>query len=355
MVKCPHNREKYRCKDCGGKGICEHNRVRIQCKECGGSQICKHNKFKASCKDCDGSQMCIHNRQKSKCTDCNGNSICKHKIRKSRCIICDGSELCEHNRQKSQCIDCKGGSICKHNKRKSYCKECKGTEICEHNKQKAQCIDCKGRDICKHNKVKWYCKECDGSRLCKTNMCEIKGSFKFEGYCLNCFIHLFPDRPNSRNYKTKERSVIEYILTKFPKDTYSWISDRIIQDGCSKRRPDLILDLGYQVIIIEVDENQHQDYICSCENKRIMELSKDINHRPLILIRFNPDDYILKNEKISSCWGINKLGICTIKKNKNKEWNDRLNILTSQILYWCQESNTTDKIVEVIQLFYNDS
>ena len=67
--------------------------------------------------------------------------------------------------------------------------------------------------------------------------------------------------------------------------------DKKIQDGCSTRRPDLFLDLGYQIIIIEIDENQHIDYDCSCENKRIMELSQDVGHRPIVFIRFNPDDY----------------------------------------------------------------
>jgi hypothetical protein len=39
--KCPHNRERYRCKDCKGSSICPHNRVKSQCKDCGGSQICQ--------------------------------------------------------------------------------------------------------------------------------------------------------------------------------------------------------------------------------------------------------------------------------------------------------------------------
>ena len=29
---CPHNREKNRCKECGGAGICQHQRQRSQCK-----------------------------------------------------------------------------------------------------------------------------------------------------------------------------------------------------------------------------------------------------------------------------------------------------------------------------------
>ena len=35
--RCPHGRQRYFCKECGGGGICEHGRRRRQCKECGGS------------------------------------------------------------------------------------------------------------------------------------------------------------------------------------------------------------------------------------------------------------------------------------------------------------------------------
>ena len=38
-AKCPHNRQKNVCKDCGGASICEHNRVRSTCKDCGGASI----------------------------------------------------------------------------------------------------------------------------------------------------------------------------------------------------------------------------------------------------------------------------------------------------------------------------
>jgi len=33
--KCTHNRQKSRCKDCGGVTICSHNREKHRCKECG--------------------------------------------------------------------------------------------------------------------------------------------------------------------------------------------------------------------------------------------------------------------------------------------------------------------------------
>jgi len=54
----------------------------------------------------------------------------------------------------------------------------------------------------------------------------------------------------------------------------------------------MLLDLGYHVIIVEVDENQHKKYDCSCSNKRIMELSQDVNHRPIVFIRINTDEYL---------------------------------------------------------------
>ncbi len=110
-------------------------------------------------------------------------------------------------------------------------------------------------------------------KSCKNDWCNIRISNpKYEGYCLNCFMHIFPDKPLSRNYKTKEREVLQFVKSQF--SDHSWISDKKIQDGCSKRRPDILCDLGYQVLIIEIDENQHIDYDCSCENKRIMEISQ---------------------------------------------------------------------------------
>ena len=50
--KCEHNREKSKCKECGGSSICEHNKHKRICKECGGSGICEHNKRKTQCKEC---------------------------------------------------------------------------------------------------------------------------------------------------------------------------------------------------------------------------------------------------------------------------------------------------------------
>jgi hypothetical protein len=188
--------------------------------------------------------------------------------------------------------------------------------------------------------------------ICNSEWCSTRPIEKYDGYCRYCYMNLFPDKPVSRNYKTKERTVVEFVTTKFP--DFTWVADKHVSGGCSKRRPDLLLDLGYQIIIVEIDENQHTDYDCSCENKRIMELSQDVGHRPIVFIRFNPDDYTHENGKnISSCWGQDGNGICVIKKSKKVEWETRLQQLNYQIQYWCDPLNRTNKTVEVVQMFYD--
>ena len=187
------------------------------------------------------------------------------------------------------------------------------------------------------------------NKTCYHNWCTTRATDKYDGYCLRCYIYTFPDKPVARNYKTKERAVVEFVCERFPEHT--WITDKKVNDGCSMRRPDILVDLGYQVLIIEIDENAHQDYDCSCENKRIMELSQDVGHRPIVFIRFNPDSYIKDDKKIPSCWDNNINGICVVKYKE--DWEYRLSILEEKIKYWTSSCNSTNKIIEIIQLFYD--
>ena len=153
----------------------------------------------------------------------------------------------------------------------------------------------------------------------------------------------------TRNYKTKEVATVDYIREIYP--DLNWVADKSIQDGCSRRRPDLLLDLGSHIIIMEVDENKHTGYECSCENKRLMQLSQDLHHRPIVFIRFNPDAYEgADGKRIASCWRLNKLGVMTITKTKKDEWIHRLETLKQTITYWIE--TPSDKMVEIVELFY---
>ena len=333
MNKCQHGKRKYRCKECGGSEICQHKKRKTRCIECGGSEICQHDKRKEQCIQCNGSQICIHKKQKHTCIECGGSEICEHRNRKTRCIECGGSEICEHRN------------------RKTRCKLCCGSEICEHKKRKTRCRDCGGSQYCCHDKNKDFCKICDGKYLCNSFWCETARNPKYEGYCMPCFVNNpeNQNKPTMRNYKTKEKEVVDRITQTFI--NFTWIADKKVQDGCSRRRPDLLLDMGSHIIIVEVDENKHTEYDCSCENKRLMELSQDLQHRPIVFIRFNPDDYT--NQEgilVKSCWKLNRLGVMQIIKTKQNEWATRIETLQQEIQYWID--NPTKKTIEIIELFY---
>ena len=135
---------------------------------------------------------------------------------------------------------------------------------------------------------------------------------------------------------------------------FTWTADKVVKDGCSKKRPDLLLDLGYQIIIIEVDENKHSKYDSTCENARLMTISQDLGHRPIIFIRFNPDSYInILKERIKSCWDITtKTGLMKIVNKK--EWYNRLEKLKQCIDYWTNPKHNLEKTIEIVQLYYDD-
>jgi len=324
--------------------------MRSKCKECSNSLLCKHGVVKYTCCECGGSQICEHGKHKSLCKECGGGSFCEHGIKRTNCKECGGGSLCKHGKIKSGCRECGGSAYCEHGNRKIYCKECGGKGICKHGIYKRNCKDCGGEAYCNHGKFKQYCKDCGGSQLCKSEWCEtIASTKKYEGYCMFCFMHLFPDKKVARNYKTKEKDVIDRVKEAFP--DFSWVHDKKVQDGCSKRRPDLLLDLGSHIVIVEIDENKHSGYDSSCENKRLMELSQDVHHRPIVFIRFNPDKYVDEDgNTVRSCWRMNKNGILTVAKTKEEEWKKRTDVLKETIQYWTD--NIVEKTVEIIELFY---
>jgi hypothetical protein len=182
---------------------------------------------------------------------------------------------------------------------------------------------------------------------CKLCDIFIQNRTKYEHHCVNCYIHLYPDNKISKNFRTKERAVADYIRENFKE--IDWFFDKKVDDGCSKRRPDIMCDLGKHILIVEIDEFQHKRYEYICENKRYMEISKDFGHRSIIFIRFNPDKYILDNKTISSCWKEDKKGHLMI--SKIEEWNNRLESLKININIWTHKS--TEKTLEIINLFFD--
>jgi competence protein ComGC len=198
------------------------------------------------------------------------------------------------------------------------------------------------------------CKDCkqDGmidikNKKCKTHMCDIQATKKYRGYCSRCFFFTFPDEKLTRNYKTKENTIVEHIKSKFP--DYDWIQDRKVSDGCSLKRPDLYCDFGSHILIIEVDENSHKGY--NCEEKRMMELINDLGMRPTIFVRFNPDKYTDEktNKVIQSPFVVkNETGKLEIKNKK--EFDRRIDKLCEKVEYYSEDRGY--KLFQVEELYF---
>ena len=185
------------------------------------------------------------------------------------------------------------------------------------------------------------------NKKCLTEHCDIIAQIpKYKGYCLRCFIYNFPNEPVIRNYRLKEKHIEDYLNKEFP--NHKFINDKQISGGCSKRRPDFILDCLTHNLIIENDEHQHE--YNSCENKRMMEIFLDGGNIPTVFLRINPDAYINENgKKIKSCFKINNKGILVIRDKK--EWEHRLNLLKNRIEYHL--NHIPEKEITLEKLFFD--
>jgi hypothetical protein len=204
------------------------------------------------------------------------------------------------------------------------------------------CIDHKIEDMVYNGPTGLTCLVCNADKSYNKH---------YHGLCKRCFIYTYPDNLLVRNYKTKERTVADFIRQTYPDMT--WIFDRMVEGSCSKRRPDIFIDLGDHVLLIEIDENQHDSYDCSCENKRLMQIFTGLgSNRNLTVIRFNPDKFIdNKGTRQNGCWYTNPKGICAVKENLRKEWANRLNVLKNTVDLCIENGN--QKELNVIHLFYN--
>jgi hypothetical protein len=166
------------------------------------------------------------------------------------------------------------------------------------------------------------CKECNITRI---------SNAKYKQLCLRCFMFKFPEEKATKNYKIKEKHMVDFLKQEFKYEDLTF--DKQVNGGCSKRRPDCYIDKLTHVIVIECDEKQHNGYDNSCENKRLMELFLDFGSRPIVFIRFNPDSYNDGIKKVNSCFKTHKIhGIPIINEKSN--WKHRLDALTMTIRKW---------------------
>jgi hypothetical protein len=177
-----------------------------------------------------------------------------------------------------------------------------------------------------------------------------------QGMCFGCFHFFHPQHTFVKNYKTKEKHVQAFLASHFQHVTM-WFDQRI-DGGCSRRRPDVRIDLGYRVVIVEIDENEHAFYNEECERVREQDLALDLSLRPYVLIRFNPDSYVQDNVLVPSCWrNRSSDGKCVLRDEEG--WKARLQVLRDTVARYLTippppsvEQRDTPMAVE--RLFYSN-
>ena len=314
------------------------------------------------CKDCKNDDMIDIKHQK--CVKC--------KIKRpyfglltdkkaTFCKNCKNDDMIDIKHQK--CVKCKIKYPCfglSTDKKATFCSDCKNDDMIDIKHPK--CVKCKIKYPCfglSTDKKATFCSDCKNDNMidiknprCITQLCD-KYSV-IDKYCTRCFYALNPNDKRCKRIKFKENEMIKYIQETF-KDL-NWICDNtLIGDNmCLKYRPDVLLHLNNHSIVIECDEKQHRHYKDNntCENSREHQIQEALN-RPVVFIRFNPDEYLdLNNKKVLSCFNVDKkLGFNTIPKNQESRWITRLETLKNTVLKSVEKPPINP--IEKIYLYYD--
>ena len=229
-------------------------------------------------------------------------------------------------------------------KRATYCKSHASDDMIDIKHKRCLDPDCTSQPSygLPDDKTATYCKKHASDNMINivNKLCETCNSTtmnpKYNPNCSRCHFYLNPDDPRITNYKTKEDTYMYALLEKLRErsspECLALLSqfklDKTIDGGCSRRRPDGFLDLLTHVIIIEIDENEHKSYDDTCNNRRTMELSQDVGHRPIVFIRLNPDGYTLDGKRMKGSFSLTKSGELKVVK---KEFSKRLNSLIESV------------------------
>jgi hypothetical protein len=240
--------------------------------------------------------------------------------------------------------------------RATHCSECKTSGMVNVVHKKCHCK--KGRSsFGVQGGRATHCSECKMSGMVDVvnprcaNGCGTRVGKRCKGYCLRCYVYLFPGEKVSHNYKIKEHHFIDYInAAGVLPDTAEVTFDKRLQGGCSARRPDIFVDVCTHTVHAENDEDQHPASNYSCENKRLMELFRDSGHRPQIQLRFNPDSFTSADgRKHSSCFKYIKHGVPVIRDQAL--WRARMETYIKRFVYHL--THVPDREVTVEHMFYN--
>ena len=160
-----------------------------------------------------------------------------------------------------------------------------------------------------------------------------------------------PDNIQVIKRRSKELHILKSIQDVY--NDHTIISNKMIPNTCKhKYRPDILMDLGYIVIVVEVDEDQHHTYPSSCELARETYIHETLNYRKVLFIRFNPDGLTFDSgRKYQTMINVSDKGI--VKNGRN--FKSRIQALFDEINKNLEDDMRYDSLFNKIYLWYNGS
>jgi hypothetical protein len=123
--------------------------------------------------------------------------------------------------------------------------------------------------------------------------------------------------------------------------------DKPVDGGCTRYRPDILIDFGSHIVIVEIDEFRHTNYVC--EQKRMIDLYEDMGYRNTIFIRFNPDGYKQGGVRYPTPFPLLDNGNMTVNED---EMGNRMYELIQTILFY--QDHVPNEPITYNYLFYGD-
>ena len=111
-----------------------------------------------------------------------------------------------------------------------------------------------------------------------------------QDFCSGCKRYIDLGKTVKRH--KKEETIKELLEKNFGSEFFR--HDQRVDGGCSRRRPDFEISAEWGIIVLEIDEHQHnrKTYSCECETTRMRQLYFDYGVEHLLFIRYNPDSYL---------------------------------------------------------------
>lgn len=285
------------------------------------------------CVACKGAATCAHAKRVAVCTECNKHRryVC-NECPPGRATICRHRDMQGFVSKIKECREC-SLAFCMFGTWPD-CDKCAGTFpfFCKHDKDSRTCHDCGGADFCDHGFYLTQCQRCTPPVPPAPPACRLV---------------------TSRRSQRKETVIVDSLRNAFPH--VEMILDKRVGGPCaSGKRPDIRIEKYLFSLLVEVDEHQHRRGSYHCEEKRQMQLFMDAGNRPMVIIRFNPDNYIERSllggtVRHKGIFKSTAMGLTTDKD----ELARRMTRLIVSVDKWLRFMDVPLKELTVEELFYS--